>query len=113
VGWGYPLGAAVVTSPRLALERLQCNNSATLFAQRARGKSGRLEVWRAPGEKGAPSRRSRWRGGVLAYYMIRNSDRGQIKLTGRELEFDFLIGPRSYHPYPGHVVVEVGLETLM
>ena len=46
----------MVKSPRLALERLQCNNSATLFAQRARGKSGRLEVWRAPGEKGASAR---------------------------------------------------------
>ena len=58
---GCPVGVAVVKSPRLALERLQCNHSATLFARRARGKSGRLEVWRAPGEKGAVSRRAqRW-----------------------------------------------------
>jgi len=60
---GYPVGVEAVKSPRLALERLQCNNSATLFAQRARGKSGRLEVWRAPGEKGASLRRAQWMGG--------------------------------------------------
>ena len=52
-GCGVSCRGGAVKSPRLALERLQCNNSATLFAQRARGKSGRLEVWRAPGEKGA------------------------------------------------------------
>jgi hypothetical protein len=45
-------GGGVAKIPRLALERLQCTNSATLFAQGARGKSGRLVVWRAPGEKG-------------------------------------------------------------
>ncbi len=59
---GFPLGVALVKSPRLALERLQCTNSATLFARRAGGKSGRLEVWRAPGEKGAAARRSHWWG---------------------------------------------------
>ena len=53
----------MVKSPRLALERLQCNHSATLFVRSAWGKSGRLEVWRAPGEKGAASRRAQWRGG--------------------------------------------------
>jgi hypothetical protein len=60
---GRPVGVKVVKSPRLALERLQRANSATFFAQSARGKSGRLEVWRAPGEKGAVSRRSRGLGG--------------------------------------------------
>jgi len=62
-GGGRPVGVEVAKSHRLALERLQCNNSATLFGQWARGKSGRLEVWRAPGEKGASARRSQWRGG--------------------------------------------------
>ena len=60
---GCPVGVAVVKSPRLALERLQCNHSATLLVRSTWGKSGRLEVWRAPGEKGAASRRAQWRGG--------------------------------------------------
>ena len=61
---GFQLGVAVVKSPRLALERLQSNNGATLLAQRARGKSGRPEVWRPPGEKGAASRRAHGWAGV-------------------------------------------------
>jgi hypothetical protein len=67
---GCLLGGAVAKSPRLALERLQCNHSATLFARRARGKSGRLEVWRVPGEKGAASRRAQWRGGCCVGWVV-------------------------------------------
>ena len=51
-----PCRGAVVKSPRLALERLQCNNSATFMARSARGKE-----WEASGLESAGRE-----GGVVA-----------------------------------------------
>ena len=62
-GWVSDRGGAA-KSPRLALERLQCNNSSTSLARSASGKEWEAK-WSGdvPGEKGAAARRTQGLGG--------------------------------------------------
>jgi hypothetical protein len=67
---GCPLGVAVVKSPRLALERLQCNHSATLSARMGKGKEWEARGLESAGREGGvvakdsmAGRALRWVGG--------------------------------------------------